>query len=87
MSKETGDTDRAHVNFYQSLSEEETMLITLRDELYTGSWDSMAQDLQDRLQGKPYIFKLVHRIEEDLQRIEKLRGYEDEHSVDLADYA
>ncbi len=87
MSEEIDDKDRAHVNFYQSLSEEETMLITLRDELYAGSWDRMAQDLQDRLQGKPYIFKLVHRIEEDLQRIEKLRGYEDEHSVDLADYA
>ena len=79
--------NRPHVNFYESLSEEETMLITLRDELYGGSWEKMEQDLRDRLQGRPYIFKLVNRIEEDLHRIEKLKGYEDEQGINLADHA
>ena len=80
------EKEKAHVNFYESLSEEESMLITLRDELYAGSWGKMEQDLRDRLQGRPYIFKLVNRIEEDLRRIGKLRGYENEYGINLADY-
>lgn len=62
------------------------MLITLRDELYTGSWSRMLEDLKDRLHGKPYIFKLVNRIEEDIARIEKLRGYEETSQVNLSQY-
>lgn len=72
--------------FAKTLTEEERMLLTLRDELYEGSWDNMLQDLRDRLKGKPYIFKLVNRIEEDIVRIEKLKKYEGEHSVNMADY-
>jgi hypothetical protein len=87
MAKGSEEENRSHVNFYESLSEEETMLITLRDELYGGAWEKMEHDLRDRLQGRPYIFKLVNRIEEDLHRIEKLRGYEDDHGINLADYA
>lgn len=76
-----------HQKFYDALRPEETMLITLRDELYAGSWDTMVEDLKDRLKGKPYIFKLVNRIEEDLQRIERLREYEGRNQVNLADLA
>lgn len=72
--------------YAKTLTEEERMLLTLRDELYEGSWDNMLQDLRDRLKGKPYIFKLVNRIEEDIVRIEKLKGYEGTHSVNLADF-
>ncbi len=61
------------------------MLIALRDELYVGSWERMLQDLRDRLQGRPYIFKLVNRIEEDLTRIERLQSFELKHRVNLAD--
>lgn len=61
------------------------MLIALRDELYVGSWERMLQDLRDRLQGRPYIFKLVNRIEEDLTRIERLQAFELKHRVNLAD--
>ena len=87
MTKGSGKKTGPHVNFYESLNEEEAMLMTLRDELYGGSWGKMKQDLADRLQGRPYIFKLVNRIEEDLHRIEKLKGYEDEQGINLADYA
>jgi hypothetical protein len=68
------------------LSADERMLITLRDELYDGSWEQMLKDLKDRLEGKPYIFKLVNRISADIQRIEKLGEYEKKHKVNLADY-
>jgi hypothetical protein len=72
-----------HREFFRSLSREERQLILLRDELYDGSWDEMVEDLRDRLAGKPYIFKLMNRIEEDLARIERLRKYEGEQGVDL----
>ena len=62
------------------------MLVSLRDELYEGSWDQMLKDLKDRLEGKPYIFKLVNRISADIQRIDKLREYEKKHRINLADY-
>ena len=72
-----------HREFYRSLSREERQLILLRDELYDGSWEEMVEDLRDRLAGKPYIFKLMNRIEEDLVRIERLRRYEEDNGVDL----
>ena len=78
--------DAKHKKFCESLGEEELMLITLRDELYEGSWDNMLQDLRDRLKGKPYIFKLVNRIEEDIVRIERVNTYEQENNINLADY-
>ena len=75
-----------HEDFVKALSSEERLLITLRDELYTGSWKNLKQDLLDRLHGKPYVFKLSTRIEEDLKRIDKLERYEQEHGVNLAEY-
>jgi hypothetical protein len=73
-----------HEKFCRSLNADERMLITLRDDLYNGSWDQMMRDLKDRLKGRPYIFKLVNRIQDDIQRIEKLQSYERKHRVDLA---
>ena len=72
--------------FVEGLSEEEIMLLRLRDELYEGRWDDMLADLNDRLQGKPYVFKLAHRIQDDIQRIERLSRFEKQHGVDLAEY-
>ena len=62
------------------------MLITIRDELYEGSWQEMEADLKARLEGRPYIYKLATRIKEDLARIQKLRGYEENPSINLSDY-
>jgi hypothetical protein len=78
--------DTAHQTYYDALSEEEKMLLVLRDELYTSSWDKMEEDLRNRLKGRPYIFKLVNRIEEDLERIQKLRAYEEKHKINLRDH-
>ena len=77
--------DPAHQTYYEALSEEAKMLLVLRDELYMGSWDKMVDDLKNRLKGRPYIFKLVNRIEEDLERIETLRSYEQKHKINLRD--
>ncbi len=76
----------SHEKFVASLSADERMLITMRDELYDGSWELMLKDLKDRLKGKPYIFKLVNRIQDDVQRIEKLGDYERKHKVNLAQF-
>jgi hypothetical protein len=81
-----GDDDRLALDpeaFLASLQPEEEMLLRIRDELYEGSWETMRRDLQNRLAGKPYIFKLVSRIEHDLQAVALLARYEREHDVDL----
>jgi hypothetical protein len=72
--------------FVAGLSDEEIMLIRLRDELYEGRWDAMLADLNDRLQGKPYVFKLAHRIQDDIERIERLNRFERQYNVNLARY-
>ncbi len=72
--------------FVESLSNEERMLIVLKSELYEGSWSEMQADLKARLEGRPYIFKLAHRITDDLERISRLREYERKHNVNLSDY-
>lgn len=72
--------------FVQALSAAEIQLIVLRDELYDGSWNEMRQDLEDRRDGKPFIFALVDKIEEDLQRIERLSEFEERVDINLADY-
>lgn len=75
-----------HKKYFDSLTPEERMLVVLREELYGGSWDRMLQDLRDRLRGRPYIFKLVNRIQEDIARIEKLQEYEKKQGVNLGDF-
>lgn len=82
----TGMAASQHEKFYNALSPAERILITLRDELYAGSWDQMLGDLRDRLQKKPYIFKLVNQIQDDIARIEKLTDYEKKHHVNLAEF-
>lgn len=77
---------KAVAEYVDRLSEEHKMLVALKSQLYGGSWEPMIDDLRNRLAGKPYIFKLVHRIQDDIERIEEMRRFETEHKVDLADY-
>ena len=72
--------------FVDSMPSEERMLVLLKRELYEGSWDEMVADLKARLENRPYIFKLAHRIADDLERIERLREFERRNRVDLSDY-
>jgi hypothetical protein len=82
----TDDTHGIARQFVLSMPSEEKMLVVLKRELYEGSWDEMVADLQARLDGRPYIFKLAHRIADDLERIARLREFEQSHGVDLCDY-
>ena len=75
-----------HEANFRSLAREEVQLLVLRDILYDGSWDEIVRDLEDRRDGKPFIYKLQTRIDEDLERIEKLRTYEAKHGVNLGKY-
>jgi len=72
--------------FIETVTREERMLVVLKRELYDGSWDEMETDLRARLEGKPYVFKLAHRISDDLERIGRLREFERRCGVDLGDY-
>ena len=75
-----------HDAYVRSLRPEESQLLIIRNELYDGSWEDMRRDLEDRLSGKPYIYKLVNKIEEDLERIARLMEYEKRHGIDLGDF-
>jgi hypothetical protein len=75
-----------HEQFFRSLPPEEEQLVILRDFLYEGDWDEMLLDLRGRQNGKPFIFKLKTRIDEDIRRIERLREYERTNRVDLGLY-
>lgn len=77
---------KAVSDYVNSLSEEQRMLVILKRQLYGGSWEPMLDDLQNRLEGKPYIFKLANRIQNDIERIERMWEFEKEQEVDLADY-
>ena len=79
-------TENAVKEYVSRLTEEHKMLVVLKLQLYGGSWEPMLDDLKNRLEGKPYIFKLVNRIKDDVDRIESMKKFEAEHGVDLSDY-
>jgi hypothetical protein len=81
-----GGRDRKHRDFVAGLTSGERLLVALRDELYEKSWEQMLQDLKDRLDKRPYIFKLSSRIESDMAAVERMRNYEEEHGIDLRDF-
>ncbi|MCF7974416.1 MAG: hypothetical protein K9N55_11415 [Phycisphaerae bacterium] len=80
------DSDRTIQEYVDQLTDEHRMLVVLKSQLYGGSWSPMLDDLKNRLEGKPYIFKLVNRINDDIERIEAMQAFEQEHNMDLCDY-
>ncbi|RKY13554.1 MAG: hypothetical protein DRP52_02465 [Planctomycetota bacterium] len=72
--------------FVRTLDEPQRMLVILKSQLYGGQWQPMLEDLENRLEGKPYIFKLANRIKDDVERIRRLQVFEQENGIDLADY-
>jgi hypothetical protein len=78
--------DEAVRDYVDRMSNEHRMLVVLKSQLYDRTWEPMLDDLQNRLTGKPYIFKLVNRIKDDIERIEEMKKFEEEHHIDLADY-
>jgi hypothetical protein len=53
----------------EGLARNETILLTVRDELYGGSWDELVKDLTHRLHRKPISPRLIAVIERDLEAI------------------
>ncbi len=86
MAARVSDAQEEARRLMEAATREERMLVVLKRELYDGNWDEMEADLQARLEGRPYIFKLANRISDDLQRISQLREFERRHGVDLGDY-
>ena len=85
-SGQDGQLQQVVKKFIAKLSEEERMLVLLQGELYEGSWEAMLEDLENRLEGRPYIFKLVNRIRDDIERIHSLQKFEEKHNLRLSDY-
>lgn len=65
------------------LTEDQRLMVILRDELYGGSWEEMEKDLRDRLNGRPVIEKLVEKIRRDLDYIEDLRLMKKNDGINL----
>lgn len=86
VTSASADADDKVRRFVETLSNEERILVVLKRELYEGSWDEMTADLKARLEGRPYIFKLAHRIADDLERIARLEQFERTYGVDLCDH-
>lgn len=85
-AKSTEGSEVSVSDFVKNLSNEHRMLIVLKSQLYDGMWEPMLDDLRNRLAGKPYIFKLANRIQDDIERIEQMQEFEAEHKIDLTDY-
>ena len=73
-------------DFVAGLSDEHRLLVVLKAQLYDGTWELMLDDLKNRWADKPYIFKLVNRIKDDIERIGQMQKFEEEHNVDLSKY-
>jgi hypothetical protein len=77
------EVERLAVAYLKTLSLEEKVLLDVRDELYGGDWGELEADLRARHAGKPHIFRLMTKIEEDLVRLDALRAWETARGVDL----
>ena len=91
MAQENDKQDELSVDpqvdaFVRMLNDQYRMLVVLKAQLYGGRWEPMLEDLQNRLEGKPYIFKLANRIKDDVERIQLMQTFEKEHDVDLSDF-
>ena len=84
--KQEFSADSKVVNYVNAMDNEHKMLVVLKTQLYGGGWEPMLDDLQNRLQGKPYIFKLANRIKDDVDRIQEMIEFEQDNNVDLADF-
>jgi hypothetical protein len=76
----------AIIDYVKTLSQEQKMLVVLKEQLYNGRWEPMLDDLQNRLAGQPYIFKLASRIQDDISRIQELQNFEQQNQINLADF-
>ena len=72
------------------LTDEDRMLLRIRDTLYEGNWSDFTHDLVARRDSKPHVFdiepasdRLRRTIEVHLTQIARLRSWEEKHGVTL----
>jgi len=85
-SSDAGETPERIKRVVAELTEQEKVLIVCNDQLYGGRWDLLRNDLQNRLDGQPYVLKLGTRIKDDLERVQKLEAIEKEFQIKLSDF-
>jgi hypothetical protein len=73
------------------LSDEQRMLLRMRDILYEGSWDDFERDLRARAEGRPHVFETVltspemlATIGSHLAMIDSMRMWETKQGVVLS---
>ena len=72
--------------FVSGLEEHEKVLVQIKEDLYAGSWERLEGDLQARLEGRPYLFKVKtgRVLQRDLEAIRRMREFEKKAGCDLA---
>ena len=72
------------------LSDEQRMLLRMRDTLYDGSWEDFERDLNARAEGRPHVFDTVPNtpgmettIAHHLAMIDAMRKWEAQHGCRL----
>ncbi len=72
------------------LTDEQRMLVDLRDALYEGSWEDFRLDLTARRESRPHVFDTVPEcsrlgevIDRHLQVIDDLERWEQHHGCKL----
>jgi hypothetical protein len=73
------------------LTDEQRMLLRIRDTLYEGSWEDFVRDLQARAQGRKHVFETVTdspcmkaTIASHMVMIDNLRAWEARHGRSLS---
>ncbi len=68
------------------LTDDQRMLLRIRDTLYEGSWEDFVHDLRARAEGRPHVFEIVPASERmkatitgHLAMIEQMQSWEAAH--------
>lgn len=74
-----------HSDFAAALKEEHRIMLSLRDNVYGGSWEGLLSSLHEGLGNQAYR-RISARLHSDIARVGEMQEYEMAHRVNLADY-
>lgn len=60
-------------------------LVWLRDFVHDGCFTVMSEDLMEELDKKPYIDKIIRRVQEDIPYVDRLQNYQANTKDNLRD--
>lgn len=75
--------EKALGDFLAKATDADRMLLDVLEILYVGRWEDLLEDLQAASQGKPHVFKIADRVQEDLARARKMWELETKYGVRL----